>query len=240
MDTLVDAFLLAYSARDGQRLARCFIPDTSSLQLREFYDSYDSNNVSPELTYNMFPRKWSTKISKSEQNAWIDLMVEFWEAVRQLFRYQDRGHSSAVMIFNAWKKAANVLIRGYTSTASFPAWTLPCLYTIGKYLRIFAIKADNEVVSQGSTSVGYNDDISADFEKSANQEEAARIINRMFTLCLNDRSVSIPLLERTLTDKAPVLPLKILESGAFTTPPTFCSRPTSGLVHNFRPITGSF
>ena len=234
MDTLVDAFLLAYDARDGQRLGRCFIPDTSSFQLREFYDSYDSNNVSPQLTHNLFPRKWSSRISKGEQIAWIDLMVEFWEAVKELFKYQDgRGRSSAVKIFNAWKKMANVLMRGYTSSASsFPAWTLPCLYTSGKYLRIFAIKADNEVVSQGSTSFGYQDDISADFEKTANQEEAARIINRMFTLCLNDRSVHIRLLEWALADKALVPPLKILESGVFTTPPTFCSRPTLRFVQS--------
>jgi hypothetical protein len=34
---------------------------------------------------------------------------------------------------------------------------------------------------------GFQDDIAADVEKNANLEEAARVINRMFTLCLSDR-----------------------------------------------------
>ena len=95
--------------------------------------------------------------------------------------------ASLVAVFTAWKKVANALIRGYSSSAGIPAWTLPCLYTVGKYLRTFAIKADIEAVSQGASSFGFQDDVAADIEKNAHLEEAARIINRMFTLCLSDR-----------------------------------------------------
>lgn len=100
---------------------------------------------------------------------------------------EGRRGASAIAVFAAWKKLANALIRGYSGSAAIPAWTLPCLYTVGKYLRTFAIKADIEAASQGSASFGFQDDVAADIEKNANLEEAARIINRMFTLCLSDR-----------------------------------------------------
>lgn len=61
------------------------------------------------------------------------------------------------------------------------------MYTVGKYMRTFAINADLEAASQGSAGFGFQDDIAADVEKNANLEEAARVINRMFTLCLSDR-----------------------------------------------------
>lgn len=80
----------------------------------------------------------------------------------------------------------NQLIRGY-SNFGFESWTVPCLYVTGKYLRIFAIKADQESDATSDNSPSYQDDIDADSGKNKNLEDAGRVLNRIFSLCLNDR-----------------------------------------------------
>ena len=62
--------------------------------------------------------------------------------------------------------------RGFTNSG-WPNWLLPVLYTAGRQLRAFAILADEEDKKEG---------------KDANKlEDAARTLNKMFTLCLSDR-----------------------------------------------------
>jgi hypothetical protein len=80
----------------------------------------------------------------------------------------------------------NALIRGYSS-GGFEAWTVPCLYITGKYLRIFAIRADGDSGSNADFAVGYQDDFNPEGGKNEKLEDAARVLNRIFTLCLSDR-----------------------------------------------------
>lgn len=93
-------------------------------------------------------------------------------------------------LYEAWKEVANVLIRGYSS-GSFEAWTVPCLYVVGKYLRIFAIKADENTGSNGGNNGsevnGFQDDFNPEAGKNEKLEDAARVLNRMFTICVSDR-----------------------------------------------------
>jgi COP9 signalosome complex subunit 12 len=82
----------------------------------------------------------------------------------------------------------NTLIRGYTNFG-FEAWTVPCLYIAGKYLRIFAIKADEQFESNANFTVGFRDDFNPESAKNEKLEEAARVLNRIFTLCHSDRYI---------------------------------------------------
>lgn len=131
----------------------------------------------------------------------------------------------------------NLVIRGYGSSG-FQSWTLPVLYNAGKYLRIFAIKADDEQaakVGNGAVKIendGIGDDVtSGGFEKNERLEDAARVINRVFTLCISDRYVGV-IVESTLSIgifTSPFLPehqWKNLVNGASTTPRISSSRHT--------------
>lgn len=84
----------------------------------------------------------------------------------------------------------NQLIRGYNN-CNFEAWTVPCLYVSGKYLRVFAIKADEENLKNPDTSTNYGDDMNTEAEKNEKLEDAARVLNRVFQLCLSDRYAKI-------------------------------------------------
>lgn len=188
MGTLAAWFKDAYFKGSGPDLAALLTPLAQDPnQLRSFYNFSNPAYLTKDLHHSLFHGK-SLKLPKAEQHAWVDIFAAYWEAVGEVIKCEDNHPSaSAVAIFNAWKKVANALIRGYSGSSALPAWTVPCLYSVGKYLRIFAIKADAEVSDQGSTGFGFQDDIVADIAKNANLEEAARIINRMFTLCLSDR-----------------------------------------------------
>ena len=64
---------------------------------------------------------------------------------------------------------------------------MPCLYVVGKYLRIFAIKADEGPTNGTGATTNYGDDLESEAEHNLNLEDAARQLNRIFTLCLSDR-----------------------------------------------------
>lgn len=90
-------------------------------------------------------------------------------------------------VYEGWKELTNQLIRAYTN-CEFESWTVPCLYVAGKYLRIFAIKADEGAAANGTTAItNFQDDISPEAEKNEKLEDAARQLNRIFQLCLSDR-----------------------------------------------------
>ncbi|KAF3394408.1 Protein CSN12 [Penicillium rolfsii] len=188
---LANEFRRAYSIASGPDLAALLTPIATANnpdRLRSFYQYTNIQYLTQDLTSSLFHGK-NLKVPKTEQAAWVDIFAAYWEAVGEVLKFEDRQPgASATAIFTAWKKVANALIKGYSGSNGLPAWTLPCLYTVGKFLRTFAIKADLEVAAQGSSGYGFQDDLAVDVEKNGNLEEAARIINRMFTLCLSDRA----------------------------------------------------
>ncbi|KAJ5245981.1 hypothetical protein N7468_000964 [Penicillium chermesinum] len=169
MGSLVTEFRTAYANESGAGLAAVFTPiapPNNPNRLRSFYQSTNPTSQTRDLKSALFQGK-NLKISKGEQESWLEIFVAYWDAICEILKVEDRHPgANAVTIFLSWKKLANMLIRGF--------------------LRIFAIKADTEVASGDSGSFGFQEDFGA--ETNANMEEAARTINRMFTLCLTDRA----------------------------------------------------
>lgn len=85
-----------------------------------------------------------------------------------------------------------MLIRGYNNHG-FEAWTIPTLYMVGKYLRLFAIKSDaerskqSEVLPTGTAAL-MQDDFDPEANKQAQLRDCEQHLKRIFTLCLNDRA----------------------------------------------------
>ena len=67
---------------------------------------------------------------------------------------------------------------------------MPCLYVVGNHLRIFARRADEERTSASNYmgEASFQDDFDADSEKNQQLEDCARQLNRLFQLCLSDRT----------------------------------------------------
>lgn len=84
-----------------------------------------------------------------------------------------------------------MLIRGYNNHG-FEAWTIPTLYMVGKYLRLFAIKSDAEKSKLSETlpteaDALMQDDFDPEAEKQSQLRDCEQHLKRIFTLCLNDR-----------------------------------------------------
>ncbi|KAL9007832.1 MAG: hypothetical protein Q9173_006985, partial [Seirophora scorigena] len=196
MDTIFQTFHQAQFSGSGPHLATTLTPIApphDPTLFRRFHK--DSNVFSIQKDIQTYIRIPQSHLSKAESTAWIDIYVVYWKAIGEILRAETghHRHDWAIKVYEAWKEVTNLLIRGY-SHAGFGAWTMPCLYTVSKYLRVFAIKADEEqAVKVGSGEVkmesdALGDDIMAGFEKNERLEDAARVINRIFTLCISDRA----------------------------------------------------
>ena len=120
-----------------------------------------------------------------------------------------------------------MLNRGYNNSG-FEAWTIPALYMVAKYLRLFAIRSDAErsaasdIPSGGATLM--QDDFDPESEKQSQLRDCEQQLKRLFTLCLNDRYGLCCLYRIGNTDSLLEPLWKSRGNGAFTTSPTSCSR----------------
>jgi hypothetical protein len=91
-------------------------------------------------------------------------------------------------VYDVWKDVTLLTIRGYTNH-DFENWTIPCLYVTGKYLRLFAMRADAErgTNSDDTAVTGFQDDFDPEAEEHKSLEDCARHLNRIFQICLTDR-----------------------------------------------------
>jgi hypothetical protein len=84
-----------------------------------------------------------------------------------------------------------MLIRGYNNHG-FEAWTIPSLYMVGKYLRLFAIKSDEERNRNSLDPTAgeqiIQDDVDPETFKQAQLRDCEQHLKRIFTLCLTDRA----------------------------------------------------
>lgn len=177
----------------GHLLASCLAPiDTTQnpRRLQSFAQLSNHQTISADVRFHLLQdRSAIVKLPKAEGNAWVEVFVALWTTVRELLSIEHAlPHASWSKTFDAYKEVCNLLIRGYSSHG-FQAWTVPCLYVTGKYLRLFAMQADAEAKSKETVSFGdgFSDDVIGNFGKNEKLEQAAWVINRMFTLCLSDR-----------------------------------------------------
>ena len=164
-------------------------PGNDPYRLRNFFNSSSSFSIQQDIRAGLLSHaKTEIRFSKPEGNAWVDVYVAFWRATGEILVAEESIRPHWANVYESWKEVANSLIKGYSS-AGFEAWTVPCLYVVGKYLRNFAIKADDSAKGFGENSVStiIQDDMGVDPSKNEKLEDAARVINRIFTLCISDR-----------------------------------------------------
>jgi len=201
MEALFAGFEQAQQACDGYLLASCITP-TATLanpgRLYEIVKSSTPQRIQADVRYATVYNS-QARLSKAEAQAWQDVLTAFWKTVVELLTAQEltnRGRANEAQwskVYDMWKELVNALIRGYMSNA-FAAWTIPCLYVAGRYLRTFAVKADDQAaLVQGD--VTFNDDFQDDLVDASGKndklEDAARQINRIFGLCMSDRYVEL-------------------------------------------------
>lgn len=187
-------FKAAHTLQSGPILAAALTPASTQQdpnRLLDFVRVTNSVNAEGDIRHHLlYDKRTGVKLTKQQGNAWVNVVHAFWVTAAEVVHLDDQSSSrgSWLKVFEAWKEFVSQLIRGYSNN-HFPSWTIPCLYVAGKYLRVFAIKADASDTSQvaGDFNQGFQDDVVSNVDKNAHLEDAARTINRMFTLCLGDR-----------------------------------------------------
>lgn len=195
MSSIFRDFHEAQRVGNGRLLASTLEPINTTqdpTRLESFANLSNYQSITADVRHYLVQDRNAVKLPKAEINAWVDIFVAFWKAVKEISGFNagpDPVDFSKA--FEAYKELCNLLIRGYTNFG-FQSWTVPCLSVAGKYLRVIAIKSDNDGKSKDTNGEvfanGFSDDIMGDTNKNKNLEQAAWIINRMFTVCLSDRS----------------------------------------------------
>lgn len=196
METLFRDFKQAHLVASGPLLATTITPIAPPIdpnRLRKLYNSTNAQSVAQDVRYGLLAHSnTDLRFLKPEGTSWVDIYVAYWKAVGEILDAENAGAGfDWTRVYEAWKEVANALIRGYSSSG-FQAWTVPCLYVAGRYLRVFAIRADGSSKEHGdgvSMNDAFQDDVVGEAGEHEKLEDAARVMNRMFTLCVSDRYV---------------------------------------------------
>ena len=192
MDIISRDFRVAHMNCSGPLLATTITPVApldDPKRLIRFFESSSSFAVSTDIRSCLLAHPDAElRFAKSEGNAWVDVYIAYWKATGDILAVNDAEKGGWTRVHESWKELTNTLIRGY-SNSGFEAWTIPCLYVTARYLRTFAIKADKEQNVENGVSFGVDlqDDMAGNPGKNERLENTARIINRIFTMCISDR-----------------------------------------------------
>ena len=198
MDALFHDFITAHNTLNGYLLATTLSPEppkSDAARLYAFQRSANAYSLPTDLRYKL---KYNPelRLEKKEADAWLDVFSVFHKFTGTLLEAEEaqnagRGKDAGwAAVYEGWKEVVNAMYKGYQANV-FGAWTIPCLYIAGKYLRILAIKADEKTASQRDSGMAFGgiqeEDAFSSDTKNEKLEDAARQINRIFGLCISDR-----------------------------------------------------
>lgn len=198
MDTIFRDFVEAQNNQIGYLLASTISPEPPKNDPGRLYAFNRSSNeatISTDLRYKLQYNP-GLQLDGDETKFWQDIYTLYYKFVARLLSAEEAQNTGEKAkwtdVYNAWKAVVNALLQGYIQSV-LEAWTLPCLYVAGKYLRIFAIKADDAANSLRDSGIimttMVEDDAQDEGNKHENLEDAARQINRIFSICNGDRYV---------------------------------------------------
>jgi hypothetical protein len=196
MQAALETFRYAYAQKNAWIIAHFFSPIAPPDDPGRLYDFYRASNEHQIENDVRGAVKYRTSgLSQKECAAWTDILTAYWRAVGAILRAEEASNQGRLVdrqqvdIYDAWKDMTNHILR-YMTNGSLPPWTIICMYLTANNLRILAAKADEQLAkSKGNVtfSSSFQDDIVSIVPRNEKLEEAARIFNRMFALCLGDR-----------------------------------------------------
>lgn len=199
MEVLFRDFQTACHEGSGPLLAATISPIAPPNYLNRLDAIYKDSNVasiSRDVAFGLTKSAHAAiQYPNPQIDTWTEIYSAYWYAIGGIIAAaQSTSKPDWLRVYMAWKDLANTIIKHYSSGV-LEAWTLPVLYMAGKHLRIFAIKADEAAAANGGDDTfntgDIREDIAGDFDKNQKLEDAARVINRMFTLCISDRYVAV-------------------------------------------------
>ncbi|KAL6706423.1 COP9 signalosome (CSN) subunit [Coniothyrium glycines] len=197
MQAALVPFHEAYASGLAQPVANFLSPVAPAHDPGRLYDFFRASNddkIEGDVRYALKYNK-NTRMSNKESGAWVEIIVDYWRAVKEIIKADEAanqgrlGDRQFIAVYDAWKDLTSAFIK-HISGGLLPAWAIFTLYFTANHLRKLAIKADE--LSAKSKPVafsnGFSDDIVSMVAQNQKLEEAARVFNRIFALCLGDRN----------------------------------------------------
>jgi COP9 signalosome complex subunit 12 len=194
MDSFFEQFGSAYRERNGYQLAETLLPVPPADQpdkLVFVWGSTNHHSVKGDVKHFISNKTNRLGISRDEITGWVEVYSAYWKALGDILAMEDGSANPAASwtkVYDAWKEVTSAIVRGYQNYG-FEAWTIPCLYTVGKHLRLFAIRSDAERKSAGpvTNNMEFGVEVDADTEEQQQLRDCEQQLKRIFTLCLTDR-----------------------------------------------------
>ncbi|KAF1946812.1 hypothetical protein EJ02DRAFT_450172 [Clathrospora elynae] len=197
MQSALESFHEAYASGLAQPVAAFLspiAPINASNRLYDFARASSDDKIEGDVRYALKYNK-TTRMTNKECGAWVDIIVCYWRAVKEIIKAdkaadQSRtGDRQYLAIYDAWKDLTSSFIK-HISGGLLPAWAIFTLYFTANHLRKIAIKTDEQLAKSKPAvlNTGYSDDIASTTPQNQKLEEAARVFNRIFALCLGDRN----------------------------------------------------
>ncbi|EUC27802.1 hypothetical protein COCVIDRAFT_109027 [Bipolaris victoriae FI3] len=197
MQAALEPFHEAYATGLAQPVADFLSPVAPAHdpgRLYEFYRASNGDKIEGDVRYALKHNK-SARMTNKESGAWVDIIAAYWRAVREIIRADEAANQDKlnerqfVAVYDAWKELTSYFIK-HISAGLLPAWAIFTLYFTANHLRKIAIRADEQLAKSRSatSSTEFSDDIVSTAPQNPKLEEAARVFNRIFALCLGDRN----------------------------------------------------
>lgn len=169
-------------------------PPNDPGRLYDFYRASNDDKIVGDIRYALKYNK-RTRMGQKESDAWVDILAGYWRAAKQIILADEAanqrrlGDRQYLAVYDAWKDLTSSFIK-HISGGALPAWAIFTLYFTANHLRKIATKADDYLAkAKPAASVNsFSDDIVPQAARSEKLEEAARVFNRVFALCLGDRN----------------------------------------------------
>ncbi|KEZ42434.1 hypothetical protein SAPIO_CDS5630 [Scedosporium apiospermum] len=197
MDKLVKELADAHASGNGYVVAQLLLPLSPPDQpdrLRSIARSTNAASVKKDVTRAMRRSSYISNLTNEEFTGWVDILAAYWKAVSAIVPLAEHINdndkaASWTRVYETWKELTSTVIRGY-SNYGFEAWTIPCLYVMGKHLRLYAMKSDQERSNNPAADRGpsYADDFDPETERNGQLRDCEQVLKRIFTLCLSDRA----------------------------------------------------
>jgi hypothetical protein len=201
MQAALAPFQEAHATALAQPVANFFSPVPPAQDPGRLYDfSRASNEVQIENDVrHVLKHNKTTRMTNKESGAWVEIIVSYWRAVKEIIKAEEasnQGRAGAIQyvaVYDAWKDLTSSFIK-HISGGALPAWGIFTLYFTANHLRRIAIKADEQLAKSKPATVNnsFSEDIVSAVAQNQKLEEAARVFNRIFALCLGDRCVTTP------------------------------------------------
>ncbi|KAI9704046.1 MAG: COP9 signalosome (CSN) subunit [Bogoriella megaspora] len=198
MEQMFNEFHTAILTTNSSLLASTVTPAAPHHDPGRLYSILRSTNaysIEADVRYGLnYGREASLR--KAQSAAWVDVYTAYYKVISLVLAAEEKTNQGKLReanwnaVYDAWKEVSNALVKGFNG-GHIEGWATPCLYVAGRYLREFAIKADEaSVKTKGAVTfnAGFQDDIVGALDNQEKLEDAARQINRVFSLCLTDRA----------------------------------------------------